>query len=101
MTRGTTPIITLKLKTELQMKDMKQIWVTLKNLIHEKTYSLSEVQILDDNSLVIQLTQEETLKFCEGNINIQVRLLSQSDKAYATNIKSLTVKEILKEGVIK
>lgn len=101
MTRGTTPTIILKLKTDLQMSEMKQIWVTMKNLVFEKTYQIGDIQITEDNSLVIQLSQEDTLKFCSGDVNVQVRLLNNSDKAYASNIKSLSVKSILKEGVIK
>lgn len=101
MTRGTTPTITLKLKTDMQMSEMKQIWVTLRNLVFERTYQMDEIQITEDNSLIIQPSQEETLKFCSGDIDIQVRLLSPFDKAYASNIKSLSVKDILKEGVIR
>ena len=100
MTRGTTPTIVLKLKTELQMKEMKQIWVTLQNLVHEKTFTKEMLQILTDNSIAIQLSQEDTLKFVEGTIEVQVRILTMSDKAYATNIKTLSIKKILKEGVI-
>lgn len=100
MTRGTTPTIVLKLKTELQMKEMKQIWVTLQNLVHEKTFTKEMLQILEDNSIAIQLSQEDTLKFVEGTIEVQVRILTMSDKAYATNIKTLSIKKILKEGVI-
>lgn len=100
MTRGTTPTIVLKLKTELQMKEMKQIWVTLQNLVHEKTFTKEMLQILTDNSIAIQLSQEDTLKFVEGTIEVQVRILTMSDKAYATNIKTLSIKKILKEGAI-
>lgn len=100
MTRGTTPTIVLKLKTELQMKEMKQIWVTLQNLVYEKTFTKETLQILTDNSIAIQLSQEDTLKFVEGTIEVQVRILTMSDKAYATNIKTLSIKKILKEGVI-
>lgn len=101
MTRGTTPTISLSLNTDMQMSEMKQIWVTLKNLMFERTYRKEEIQILENNSLIIQPTQEETLKFCKGAVDVQVRLLTHSEKAYASNIKTISVKGILKEGVIK
>lgn len=99
MTRGTTPTIILNLGTALPLADMKEIWVTVKNLVHERTYTKDELSIVD-NTLVVQLTQEDTLKFCEGDAEVQVRLLNDSGKAYASNIKVLPVKRILKEGVI-
>lgn len=101
MTRGTTPTISLSLNTDMQMSEMKQIWVTLKNLMFERTYQKEEIQVLENNSLIIQPTQEETLKFCKGDVDVQVRLLTHSEKAYASNIKTISVKDILKEGVIK
>lgn len=100
MIRGTTPTIVLTIDTSLDLQKMKQIWVTFENLVHERTYIKEEVQIQSDNSLVIQLSQQDTLKFCEGTVSVQVRLLTEDDKAYATNIQTLSVKQILKEGVI-
>ena len=99
MIRGTTPTVVLKLQTDLQMSEMKQIWVTFKNLVHESTYNKAQIEIVD-NSLVLQLSQEDTLNFAEGEVKVQVRLLTAIDKAYATNIKTLPVDQILKEGVI-
>lgn len=56
---------------------------------------------IDGDMLQVALTQEETLKFmARAEINVQLRVLSKSGTAYASNIITVPVEAILKEGVI-
>mgnify|MGYP007005321278 CR=1 FL=1 len=56
---------------------------------------------IDGDMLQVALTQEETLKFMAGaEINVQLRVLSKSGTAYASNIVTVPVGEVLKDGVI-
>lgn len=101
MYRGTTPTIVLELDTELSLANLAEMWVTFKTSTVEVTKSLSDVTIDDENkTIVVSLTQEETLKLYNGNCEVQVRFRDESDLAYATTIADVNIGRILKEGVI-
>lgn len=101
MYRGTTPTLFLELDTELSLTDISEMWVTFKTSTVEVTKSLSDVTIDDENkTIVVSLTQEETLKLYNGNCEVQVRFRDESDLAYATTIANVNIGRILKEGVI-
>lgn len=101
MYRGTTPTLYLELETELDLSDVTEMWVTFKSPTVEVTKSLSEV-IFDSttNVITVTLTQEETLKLYNGKADVQVRLKTSTDLAYATDIADVEIGRILKEGVI-
>lgn len=101
MYRGTTPTLYLELETELDLSDVTEMWVTFKSPTVEVTKSLSEV-IFDSttNVITVTLSQEETLKLYNGKADVQVRLKTSTDLAYATDIAGVEIGRILKEGVI-
>ena len=102
MIRGTTPTIILNLSTSVDLEQVKEMWVTLKSALKEKTYEKSELTIEPSSHTVsVTLSQEDTLEFSAGEIRIQVRFLLENGRAYATNIKALKLEEILKDGVIE
>ena len=49
----------------------------------------------------VSLSQEETLSFTGASIDIQVRILTDTDVALATPIKSLPVSRVLEGGIIE
>lgn len=101
MYRGTTPTIFLELDTELPLNDLAELWVTFKTPTVEITKSLSEVVVDSENkTIVVSLSQEETLKLFNGGCDVQVRFRTLNDLAYATTIEKISVERILKEGVI-
>ncbi|MBO7695425.1 MAG: hypothetical protein J6T10_22600 [Methanobrevibacter sp.] len=100
MVRGTTPTLILKLNTDLDVGNMKQIWVTFKSIMNEVTLSKNDIRVINESDLIISLSQEQTLKFTEGIVSVQVRLLTPDNKAYATKIKTINMSNVLKEGVI-
>lgn len=103
MVRGTTPSIVFSVNESFNLATIKELWLTLKNNVHERTFTKSEVTIHQQrHTITVTLTQEETLAFkvlddCEA----QIRFLDLDDKAYATNIVKIRVDRILKEGVIE
>ena len=101
MYRGTTPTLYLELETELDLSNIAEMWVTFKSPTVEVTKSLSEV-IFDSttNVITVTLSQEETLKLYNGKADVQVRLKTSTDLAYATDIADVEIGRILKEGVI-
>lgn len=103
MYRGTTPRITFTLDTSVDLSTIEEAWVTFKTATTEltKIYSNDEVGIDSENSkLFVNLTQNETLQLYSGVASVQIRFRTQSQKAYATEIKQINVNKILKEGVI-
>ena len=99
MNRGTTPTISITVKG-LSDIQINKAYLTLKQrgTVVEKTEADMEI---DGDMLQVALTQEETLKFmARAEINVQLRVLSKSGTAYASNIVTVPVGEILKDGVI-
>lgn len=103
MYRGTTPTIAIKLNTDIKLESLKQIWVTFDNGGGKViTKSIEDVVIdTDSQKLKVSLTQEETLSFTGASIDIQVRILTDTDVALATPIKSLPVSRVLEGGIIE
>lgn len=101
MFRGTTPTIFLDLETELPLDDLAELWVTFKSPMVELTKDLSEVRVNSETkTVVVSLTQEETLKLFNGVCDVQVRFRTTNNLAYASTIEKVNVERILKEGVI-
>ena len=103
MIRGTTPILTFKINTELDLSQIEKAEVTFKseNGMKERTWDETELSIDPvENKIQIQLTQEDTLYFSTGMIDIQLRVRMDNDMVYASKIVSSTLDRILKEGVI-
>ena len=51
--------------------------------------------------LLVHLSQEETLRFGNGFVEVQARFIDSNNNAKATYIKSISFQPILKEGVIE
>lgn len=100
MTRGTTPTITLTVN-ELDLTELKSIYVTFcqagKILTKQKGESGVEI---DTHTVSIRLSQEETLRFSPGTVEVQLRGLTNGDNAFATNVGKVAVKDVLLKEVI-
>ena len=100
--RGTTPHIKIELPDGMSTDDVAEVWLTVKQgcrkLIDKE---LADMETVDDG-YVVRLTQEETLKLCStnGNVEVQSRLRTVMSDALATEIYSVPVGRILKDGVI-
>ncbi len=80
--------------------NIQSFYITLKqenNTVAEK--ELNDITIVKEKA-IINLTQEETLAMIANiPVSIQARL-KINNKVYATNILSVGVSSVLKEGVI-
>lgn len=62
--------------------------------------SLTEVSV-QEGVITVQLTQEETLAFRPGSgVAIQIRLRTAAGLALASDVISVRVEDVLKDGVI-
>lgn len=103
MYRGTTPTFTFKVNTDIDLTEIAECWITFKARLGNKTETFDLSQITVDpveKTLTVVLTQEETLNFCTGTIDVQIRLRTNDDLAYASNIKEVIMNRILKDGEI-
>lgn len=101
MYRGTTPTLIYNVNSNLDLNGMLQIWVTLKNLMYEKTFGKDDIIVNNENkTITVELSQEDTLLFNGKEVNTQIRFLDSTGKAYASNIEKIELNNILKEGVI-
>ena len=102
MRRGTTPTLTISV-TGLVVSDLKTIRVTFKQGNIELTKTTEQVTVdTEYNSISVPLTQEDTLMFGSGAVNVQIRgLLEDGVTAIASTIKSFSMDKILLDGVIE
>lgn len=102
MRRGTTPTLTITV-TGMDVTDLKTIKVTFKQGNIELTKATDDVTIdAENNAISVPLTQEDTLKFGSGAVNVQIRgLLADGVTAIASAIKSFSMDKILMDGVIE
>lgn len=100
MFRGTTPKLEFIFDYNLEELNIEEFYITIKQgnkLISEK--QLKDITI-SKNKAIIKLTQSETLSMKETyNVLMQARL-KVNGEAYATDIVSVGVASILKDGTI-
>lgn len=103
--RGTTPTLTFRIRSNIDLSEVAELWITFRTMPgtrqREKTFTLEDVSIDPDAKLVIlTLSQEDTLSFGETMTQIQMRLRTNDDMAYASKIIETCIGRILKDGVI-
>lgn len=99
MRRGTTPTIKIKLKG-CDINNLEKIYVTFKQGKYEFEKSMDQLNTSDE-TLFIKLSQDEALQLdAMKNVLIQVRAKTKDENVIASNIKSVPVEDILKEGMI-
>lgn len=97
MRRGSTPTNTFNSNLDLRGATVFVTYEQNGIVVLEKTNDDIEIT---ETKLIINLTQEETLAFRNGNVLIQVRYVFPNGKADGSNIVETTVERILKDGVI-
>ena len=103
MYRGTTPTFIFQFDDTIDLTSLTQVWVTISDGSGQKTtWDISDVTIDNENhEILLSLTQEETLALALGNALVQIRFLTNSDVALTTACSTLTIQDVLKEGVIE
>ena len=104
MYRVTTPTHTYTLPIETS--SCKEILVSYKqkNLLLEKHYqdgTLPSGMTFNGNDVIVNLTQAETKAFDNGKIDAQVRVLTNANKAFASQIFTITHKDVINEEILE
>lgn len=106
MRRGTTPTITLTVDKDVS--DGWALYATFRSGMHNVTLKNDRMTVElepatetegDKTLITVTLTQEETLSLGVGNAEVQVRAIKDGT-AIATDIKTIDVGRIIKDGVI-
>lgn len=102
MTRGTTP--THKLNVNVDLTEAR-VYVTYKQrgsvIVERNNEEETNTLTIDSESIILTLTQEETLKFYTNEkVDIQIRAVFATGEALASTIVSTYTDRILKDGEI-
>lgn len=103
MYRATTPVHTFTLPSETSF--YKEIQVMYKQgrkkiVKHYQNNELPEGMTLDGKNVIIRLTQEETLKFDKGKVNVQIRVMTNADDVMASQKFSIDLDDCYSEDVL-
>lgn len=99
MTRGTTPTLEIRIEG-IDINELLQIFLTIQQGKTEITKENKDIEIGEENTILVYLTQEETLSFAKGYIWVQLRAITQDGLAVASDIEGIAIEGILKEGKI-
>lgn len=99
MIRGTTPTLNFTLPFEVSI--IEKLWITFSQSDLEVFTLTNERCEMNEHTIKVTLTQEETLQFkSSALVEIQLRVLDNSDTAVASDIIRVPVQRILKGDVI-
>lgn len=95
--RGSTPTNVFNLNIDLTDARVYVTYMQKGKVIVEKS---NENLDITSDSLVVSLTQEDTLKFAPGDVEVQIRYVKADGSADASNIMTISATRILKDGQI-
>ena len=101
VTRGTTPALIFTTPYDADMVTSGYITFTLRGDIILDIPTDDENVIIEDNKIIVKLTQAQTLLFAPKSKNmVQLRLVLADGSVVASNIVTLSIGDILKDGEI-
>lgn len=110
MFRGTTATLVFNINSNVDLNNIDVIFVTLKSKIGGKTRDYTKNMLTidaDNHKIFLPLSQNDTLYFKgskyydEGKeVEVQIRIKDKDSNAYASNIMTLVLDDILKDGEI-
>lgn len=105
MYRLTTPTHTFTLP--MQTSECSEIQVTYRQnsvsiVKHYQDGTLPSGMTLDEDTVQVRLTQEETKKFSpKKQVSVQVRVLTTTNNALASQKFKITIKDVLNEDILE
>lgn len=103
MFRGTTPTITFNITTDLDLSEIEKLSIAIvnKQKTKKRIYEESDVVIdVEEKTITLGLSQEDTLFFNAGEIDIQLKLKMKNGKIYASKKNGTLMEDILDESVM-
>lgn len=96
--RGTTPTHTFRVPIDLTSAAVLKVYYKqgYQVLVEKEKPDL----VVTPSTITVQLTQEETLRFADGQIKMQIRARMPNGKAVKSKVKTTSADELLKNEVI-
>ena len=103
MRRGTTPTLVLEMPSEIPVKDLLELVLSIqqknKGVIEKRLFDMTADETA--NALEVVLTQEETLLLQDSRVaDVQVKVKFTDGSVIASEVIRVPVSEILNEEVI-
>ena len=105
--RGSTPNIICHIPDEIDMSEITNVWLYLTQEEHGKNKVIIDKIFpdmdlnLDEQTISVKLSQEETLALRLGVATIQIRLLMEDGDCLPSSEESVRVLNVYKEGVME
>lgn len=100
MYRGTTPTFELKINDEnIDLTEADNVYVTFRTKKGKSTYTGEALEVTEQQ-VDVYLTQEQTLAFPTGIVEVQINWTYENGKRACTNIARIVVSENLIEEVL-
>lgn len=100
MTRGTTPTHIFLLPDNLDSSLFTEAFITYAQLGKVVTEKEMEDLTISGNEVRVTLSQEDTLRFLPGKVEIQMRVKTVSGSVFASDVVLTSADKVLKDGVI-
>ena len=103
MYKGTTPTFIFELDTPIDLTDMSEVWITIRDGAGVKhNWDITRATLDDTEKTVsLTLTQAETLEMAPGIGAVQIRFLTTSGHALTTQKTQINISTTLKGGIIE
>lgn len=100
--RGTTPTLSFKIENEdFDMTKIEICHITIQNKGGENKTVFDSPTIDTENKIIsVELDQEDTLKYKEGKIELQIRIKLDTGRVVATPILVTEMNKILEETIL-
>ena len=100
MKRGTTPFITIN--TDQDLTGYEYIVFTMEDRVGNAVNvdNGSDAMQVNPDSVVVRLSQDQTLSMTKGGVKMQLRAVDTGGNAIASNIMQGNLEDVLKDGVI-
>lgn len=101
MRRGSTSVITLTVPDCLDLTAYKTVYITFAQGTKRITKKSGDPGVtLEPRKAIVQLAQEDTLKFVTGPVEVQLRYITQDGRVEATEIAKTYNRNVLLEEVL-
>ena len=100
--RGTTPTLILRIKNadfDMDTIDICHVTIQNDNGRNKKTFENPIINKIE-RTILVELTQQDTLDYTYGKINVQAKIKLTTGRVISHNIATITMKEILEETIL-
>lgn len=99
MRQGTTPTLVIH-TSGLELEKLTSLYLTIEQNGTILTKRMEDL-VIEENTVAVTLTQEETLQFISGRYQVQIRAITEDGTAIASPILTRPVFPVLYKEIIE